>query len=142
MLSIRRETDYALRCVHHLASRGGSLAAVGDISRRMRIPRSFLAKIVQKLSRAGIIRSFVGTKGGFTLARSPDRISFFDVIVAMEGPVALNRCTVEKRSCARSGFCAVHPVIASVRAELERLLKRRTFAGLRRQRIRGQVTAG
>jgi Rrf2 family protein len=132
MLSIRRETDYALRCVHDLAGRGGRLAAVGDISRRMRIPRSFLAKIVQKLGRAGIIRSSVGVKGGLTLARSPARISFLEVIVAMEGPLAVNRCTVEKRSCSRRGICAVHPVIVSVRVELERLLKRRNFAGLSR----------
>jgi Rrf2 family protein len=132
MLSIRRETDYALRCVHHLAGLGGSLAAVGDISRRMHIPRSFLAKIVQKLSRAGIVRSSVGAGGGIALSRSPARISFLDVIVAMEGPVAVNRCTVAARSCRRRDFCAVHPVVVSVRGELERLLRRRNFAGLRR----------
>jgi Rrf2 family protein len=132
MLSIRRETDYALRCVQDLASRRGALAAVGEISRRMHIPRSFLAKIVQKLSRAGIIRSCVGVKGGLRLARSPARISFLDVIMAMEGPIAINRCTVDKRACLRRGFCAVHPVVVSVRGELERLLRSKNFADLRR----------
>jgi Rrf2 family protein len=134
MLSIRRETDYALRCVNYLAGCGPSLAVVADISRRMDIPRSFLAKIVQRLSRAGIIRSFVGSSGGITLARGAGQISLYDVIVAMEGPVAVNRCTVSKRACSRRLACPVHPLFLSVRAELERLLKRKNFAGLGRAR--------
>jgi Rrf2 family protein len=127
MLSIKRETDYAVRCVLYLSGKGDAVTMVDEIAREMEIPRSFLAKILQKLSREKIVNSFVGVKGGFSLARDPALISLYDVIAAIEGPLAVNRCTAEPRSCSRQSGCSVHPVFISVREELERLLKARTF---------------
>jgi Rrf2 family protein len=127
MLAIKKETDYAIRCVFYLSRKMGEVIMVDEIAREMQIPKSFLAKIVQKLSKAGIINSVVGAKGGHFLSRKPRDISIHDVIVAIEGPMAMNSCTVKKEECNLSPDCVVHPVWVSVKRDVEHILTMKTF---------------
>lgn len=64
MLQIKRETDYAIRCIYYLAGKGDGLIMADEISREMKMPKSFVAKILQKLSKIDIVKSYVGVKGG------------------------------------------------------------------------------
>jgi Rrf2 family protein len=130
MLSIKRETDYAIRCVYYLSGKSDEVIMVDEIAREMCIPKSFLAKILQKLAKSKIVKSYVGVKGGFILARNPGDITLYDVIVAVEGPVAMNRCTAHKKECSLSSACKVHPVWVSVRHEVERMLKEKNFGDI------------
>lgn len=109
-MEITRETDYAIRCVLYLAKNAVRVVMMDEVSREMYIPRSFLAKILQKLSRAGIVKSFRGVKGGFMLQKKPVETNLLDVIVAVQGPIFMNRCVVDKKICSRSGFCSIHPI--------------------------------
>ena len=131
MLQIKRETDYAIRCVYYLAEKDKQVVMVDEISREMKAPRSFVAKILQKLAKAGIVNSYVGVRGGFYLARKPGKISLYDIITVIEGPIALNKCTVSDRSCSLSRTCRVHPIWVSVRKEIEEILKRSNFQTMR-----------
>jgi Rrf2 family protein len=74
---------------------------------------------------------YVGVKGGFYLARKPGQISLCDVIVATEGPVKMNKCTVSKKSCDLSRSCKVHPIWINVRREVEEILKKSNFESIR-----------
>ena len=103
---------------------------VDEISREMATPKSFLAKILQKLVKAGVIRSFRGVKGGFQLNRAPKDISLLDVIEATEGVVALNACAVDSSVCGFSGTCGVHTVWVTLRGEVNDLLRKHTFADI------------
>ena len=94
---ITRKTDYAIRCVLHLAEAGKDVLMVNEIAKEQDIPKSFLAKILQKLAKAGIVESLRGVKGGFRLAKKPEDISLLDVVELMEGPVAMNVCAADKR---------------------------------------------
>lgn len=119
-MQIRRETDYAIRCVLYLCGAGDKPVAVGEISDAMGIKKTFTAKILQKLVKSGLITSRKGSGGGFTIAKDPQRITLLDVIEAVEGALALNICVIDKKNCERSSFCPVHPVwfeIKSVLAE-------------------------
>ncbi len=127
MLTIKKETDYAIRCVFCLSRKAGEIVMADEIAREMRIPRSFLAKILQKLSRAGIVRSVVGAKGGHSLAKNLKNISLLDVIVVIEGPMALNSCTVKKKECDLLPNCVVHPVWVALKRDVENMLKLKTF---------------
>ncbi|RMG73971.1 MAG: transcriptional regulator, partial [Nitrospirae bacterium] len=51
-MQITRETDYAIRCILYLAGKEGGTAVVGDISEAQQVPKTFAAKIMQKLQRA------------------------------------------------------------------------------------------
>ncbi len=131
MFQIRRETDYAIRCVLYLSNKPGEVIMVDEIAGEMAIPKSFLAKILQRLSKAGIITSHVGVNGGSQLAKEPERITLYDVIEAIEGPVAMNRCTVSEKACEFSRTCLVHPVWITIRAEVEKLLKSSNFKNMK-----------
>ena len=129
-MQITRETDYAIRCMNYLTRTYGSVTMMDQISREMCIPRTFLAKIVQKLVRAGIVRSYRGVKGGVDLASHPRKNTLLDVVEAVEGPVAMNVCAVDPKGCGFSSTCAIHPVWVEVRKKVENVLRNKNFADL------------
>jgi Rrf2 family protein len=127
-MQIKRETDYAVRCVYYLCAKGDDgIAMVDEIAAAMSVPRSFAAKILQKLTRAGIVTSHQGVKGGFRLAKSPHQISMLDIITVIEGPLALNVCLESKKACGLSPNCRVHPFWFAVRSGVEKLFADLTF---------------
>ena len=130
-MQITRETDYAIRCVYYLAGKKDEVIMVDEIAREMCTPKSFLSKILQKLARADIVKSYRGDKGGFQLSRDPSKISLLDVIEAVQGPVAMNICAVDKKACKLSSTCAIHPVWVDVRAKVEKLLRSKKISGLK-----------
>lgn len=125
---VTRETDYAVRTVLHLARNPGTMASVTDIAGAMQIPRTFLAKIVQRLARRRILKSVRGSRGGFRLARPAARITLFEIMDAIQGPAPINDCAVDSRRCAFSSRCVVHPVWVDLRKQVESRLKRETIA--------------
>lgn len=119
-MQINRQTDYALRAVLYLASH--PLANIGEVAEAQFVPQDFLAKIIQKLARADIVKTRRGVGGGISLARPPGKINMLEVIEAMEGPLALNRCFSHPGECPREYFCAIHDELALVQAGLARSL--------------------
>ncbi|HXB22522.1 MAG TPA: Rrf2 family transcriptional regulator [Candidatus Solibacter sp.] len=84
---LTRRACYGLLAARHLARHAceGSFSA-NDLAEFYRLPHEALAKILQRLATAGVLMSHHGTRGGYTLARDPRRISVFDVIKASDGP--------------------------------------------------------
>lgn len=125
---ITREADYAIRCVLYLSENEGQISMVEGIAREMHIPRSFLAKILQKLTRASLVKSFRGVKGGFQLAKHPSEITLLDVVEAVEGEVAMNKCALDRDLCDRSSECPIHPVWVEIKKDVRKMLKKYNFA--------------
>jgi Rrf2 family protein len=108
VLRISRRIDYGLRAMIYLVSiPAGSVVPFREIGRQMDVPEDFLAKILKTLVDQGLVRSSRGPHGGYALARSPDTISFLDVIEAVEGPVALNICLDGDDACGHSSACTM-----------------------------------
>jgi Rrf2 family protein len=137
---VSREADYAIRCILHMTREPGSIFVVHEIAGPQGIPRSFLAKILQKLAKAGLVTSVRGIKGGFQLARKPEEITILDVIRGVQGPAALNICVLDSKSCFRSSFCSVHPVWVELQDVIEKKLMRYTMKRLlqEEQKIRNR----
>jgi Rrf2 family protein len=129
-MQIIRQTDYAIRCVLYLSRMRERVVVVDDIAVIMDIPKSFLAKILQRLTKAGIVKSSRGIKGGFQLAKKPRQISLLDIIEAIQGPAGMNRCAINKDICRFSNTCTVHPVWVELRQKVEQHLKKVTFQKL------------
>ena len=127
---ITRKTDYAIRCVLHLAESRQDFVMMSEISKAKDVPVSFLAKILQELVKAGIVESTRGVKGGFRLTRKPSEINLLEVVEAIEGNVAMNICAVDKKRCSLSSTCTVHPVWDEVRMDVEERLRQWDFARL------------
>ena len=131
---ITRKADYAIRCVLHLSRDLEAVTSVDEISKTMFVPKTFLAKILQGLMKAGIVSSTRGVKGGFQLAKQPKDINLLDVIEAIQGPSAPNLCAVDKRMCQLSSRCTVHPVWMEIKEMVEKELRKKTFAELSERR--------
>ncbi len=127
---VTRETDYAVRCVLYLAREQDHVANVGEIAEGMNIPKSFLAKILQRLVREGIAESIRGVKGGFRLLKKPAEITLLEVLTAILGVAPINTCAIDKRHCRMSAKCAVHPVWTDIRRDVEKRLATQTIAQL------------
>jgi Rrf2 family protein len=120
VLGIRRETDYAVRTILHLASVGERTnVQVRDVAAQRRLPLSFVRRIVARLSAAGLLETTRGTGGGIRLARPAAEISMLDVVQAMEGPVALNPCVVAPHTCPLAMACPAQRAWAEATAVLE-----------------------
>lgn len=131
MLRLTRAGDYAVRAVLYLATRpAGEIVDRQSVSQAQDIPTSFLSKILQRLTATGIIRSFKGSAGGFALDRPAEEITLLDVVMAVEGPLALNQCLLGGNHCQRSTFCPVHPVWIKAQNVLEEALSSVNFKDL------------
>ncbi|TAN45807.1 MAG: Rrf2 family transcriptional regulator [Nitrospirae bacterium] len=129
-MQITRETDYAIRCVLYLSTVKDAVIMMEEISAKMDIPKSFLAKILQKLARRGIVKSFRGVKGGFQLAHNPSQINLADVIEAIQGPLFMNKCIVDAKVCSRTGSCSVHPLWRGITDKVVDILRKQNFKKL------------
>ena len=122
-MRLTRGSDYAMRGIVYLAKQPrGTVCLVSDVAEAQGVPESYLAKIFQDLSRSGLVVSHRGAKGGFALARDPDRITLRQVIEATEGPIALSPCLDERVGCELSEVCEVHLILAEAQAQLLKVL--------------------
>jgi Rrf2 family protein len=139
---ITREADYAVRCVLYLARHPSKVSNVKEITEPMQVPQSFLAKILQRLVKAGIVQSVRGAGGGFRLAKKPEDITLYDVIKATSGSLFINACVVDERNCVLSSTCSVHPIWIGIKDEIERKLEKQNFKTLASKKWRGSTAKG
>ena len=81
-----------------------------DIAISENISQDYVEQILTMLKSAGLVHSYRGAKGGFMLARSPEKISLNDIICATEGPLKIVPCDDGKGNCNRAVFCAMRPI--------------------------------
>lgn len=122
-MELTRKGEYAIRGIVYLARQPhGTVTLISEIAESADIPRTFLAKIFQSFTKFGFVTSFRGTGGGFTLARPASAITLREVVEAVEGPCAPNRCLTPEGECDRSPECAVHRVWRRVQDQVTDIL--------------------
>jgi Rrf2 family protein len=132
---LRRNTDYALRAMMNLTVHYGnepvstrSIAVEEDISYQL------TCKLMQKLQNAMLVKSCMGPKGGFVLAREPTKISLLEVIEAIQGPVSVNRCLLGSDACPKQTGCPIRKKLESLQEYIENFLKDVTLAKVLRSK--------
>jgi Rrf2 family protein len=110
-MQLTRAADYGIRVMIYLAALpGNKRVMLPTLADATGAPGSFLSKILQALSRAGLITSRRGQAGGFQILPLGREASIRTVIEVIEGPVTLNRCLANGESCSRKSWCPAHPV--------------------------------
>ena len=94
------------------------------------IPLRFSLKILRELVAEGLVCSFKGAKGGYTLAKSPEEITLRQVIELVEGPYRLSRCVRGDSFCPRMPDCRFSAVYAEIADAVREKLESYTFARL------------
>jgi Rrf2 family iron-sulfur cluster assembly transcriptional regulator len=136
---IRRNTDYALRAAVELAERFGyEPVATKQIADKRKISYQLACKLLQRLHKAGIVKSEMGPAGGFTLGRNPSRITVRQVVEAVQGPVRLSRCVVSKSFCGLSRCCPLNPELGRLQKNINTFLNGLTLKQLSRNRKRSR----
>jgi Rrf2 family protein len=131
MLKLTKKADYGLIAMRHLASDAGCHSqSAKDLADAYAIPQQALAKILQKLVKAGLLISHHGTNGGYALARKANAISAFEVIKAIDGPVFMTSCYTRHGECGQSAHCTVREPLRKVSERIEEVLTRMKLSDL------------
>lgn len=128
---VRRNTDYAVRLMVHLAKQYGH----GPVSTRIAASEQSVSyplacKLMQKLHGSKLIESCMGPKGGFNLGRAPSEITLLEVVEAIQGPITLNKCMLSSNACTRQLSCSVRAKLLGVQETIVSSLAGITFADL------------
>ena len=129
MLKLTKKADYGLIALKHLAESGSS-SSTKDIAEEYGLPQEALAKILQRLVKSGMLVSQHGTNGGYSLARSAEKISAFEVIKAIDGPLFITACSSHLGECDQSNKCNVKEPLKKVNHGIRELLSKITIADM------------
>lgn len=127
-MQLTRAADYAVRVMIHLAGLPpGARASRSGLAVEAGCPEQFLSKVLQNLTRAGLIISHRGNTGGFELQDTHRSASILEVVEAVEGPIRLNVCLTSDHACNRQAWCLAHPVWADAQQALTGVLQSATI---------------
>jgi FeS assembly SUF system regulator len=130
MLRISKLTDYAIIVLGHMARNSGQIYAAADLSNSAGVAVPTVSKILKALTKANILKSTRGAKGGYQLVRPPEKTSVATIIYAMEGPIALTECGLEQDSCQQSSSCHIRGNWTLINRALRTALESVTLADM------------
>ena len=126
-MQVSKTLDYAVRSLIYMCNKPGIRHSMKEISENQRIPLSYLAKIMRKLVKKGVVRSSVGPEGGYMLRRSPNRINLRDIYEAIEGEIRMVDCMNGENVCVFFDGCTQLPVWDKVQNSMIEILEGTTL---------------
>ena len=134
-MKISAQEEYGLRCLLQLAKAGtrGQSLTLSQVARLEGISAANAGKLMWILSKAGLIQSMRGTKGGYTLARAASEIHLNEVIRVLEGEPAESHCKSYAGvldACVHTGDCGIRPVIVELHQIVDNALAEITLSQL------------
>lgn len=119
--------EYAMRAVLALAAGDGSPMTTRQIAEIMKVPQSYLSKVLQSLVRGGLVFSSRGLKGGFVLVRSPDEITLLQILDCVNTLQRIESCPLDLESHS-SALCPLHRRLDQAMGMVEQAFSRTTLA--------------
>ncbi|CAN5725286.1 Rrf2 family transcriptional regulator [soil metagenome] len=119
--------EYALRAIVHLADRAPGSRTTDQIAEATRVPKAYLSKVLQGLSRAGLVRSQRGIGGGIMLARTPENMTILEVVNAVEPIQRIRECPLGLTSHGVR-LCPLHRRMDDAMATVELAFRETTLA--------------
>ncbi len=131
MLKLTKKADYGLIALKHMAVNSADASSSAKaIAECYGIPLPLLAKILQKLTKIGLLQSLPGTNGGYRLAREANKITALEVIRAIDGPIILTACFTAHGECDQSEKCTVREPLRKVHEGILNLLNTITISDM------------
>lgn len=139
ILKISEALSLAIHGLHFLALEEENQEKVKDLARKMGVSEAHLAKVFQRLVKAGILYSSRGPKGGFVLAKKPEEVTLLEIYQALEGSLREEVCLLQKEVCPLQkevcpfSRCIFGDFLTVVNQEFRRYLAQRTLADVRQK---------
>ncbi len=129
MKSIFKISDAAAIAIHTviiLAANKDKLFSNKEIATMLKVSDNHLAKIFQRLAKAGLVESVRGPKGGFSISKPEDSITLLDVYEAIDGKLELSDCLLNEPFC--DSNCLLGDFVSSINSQFEDYFKSKTIA--------------
>lgn len=134
--------EYAMRAVLYISIKSikGSRLGIPEIAKEIDAPIAFTAKILQTLSREGIISSIKGPNGGFFIDPKSKPVSLAAIVKAIDGSDdALHVCTMGLKECSDSFPCPIHHEVKPFKDHLRKLMRETTIQELSADLVKGET---
>lgn len=134
--------EYAIHCLLYMVNlEEGKSVGIRDLATFQGISETYLSKVYAKLSKAGIVKSIPGVKGGYALARNAEEITFWDIVEAVEGSEPFFQCAeirqnnvlLDKENLPDTYTkcpCLIKVVMLEAENEMKKYLNNKTLAWL------------
>ncbi len=134
-MKLSKRGEYGLRALQDLAAHyGDGPVSTSDLAERNNIPARFLEQIMLALKHGRVVRSKKGPRGGYRLARSPERITLAEVVRLLDGPLAPISCVSETAfepcGCPDMEACGLRRVMRDVRDTVASMMEETTLSDL------------
>lgn len=142
-MRISTRARYGLRLMLDLALKHGKGPIfLKEVSRSQEISEKYLGQIIMPLKAAGLVKSYRGAHGGYTLQRDPEKITVREIVATLEGDLKLVECVANPSSCKRYSICVTQQVWCQVAKAVSETLEAITLAQLaQRHHQRSESTA-
>src|SRR5579859_1964647 len=130
-MRVSKKTDYALRAIFTLVDHyGGQPIPIRELARRNDVPKRFLEQIMLALKAKGWVDSTAGIRGGYVLARSPDKITMGEIVRHFDGILAPIDCVsvTGYQRCSQEPLCRFRRVFFNARNFVANLMDQASLA--------------
>ena len=107
MLRISKMTDYAIMVMVELYASRGEVLNAHVLAERSHLELPTVSKVLKLLVKTGLVDSYRGATGGYSLERDAQQVSVAEIIAAIEGPIAMTECSVEEGLCSQEANCGL-----------------------------------
>jgi Rrf2 family iron-sulfur cluster assembly transcriptional regulator len=133
-LIFSRQCEYALQAVLYIALKPqGERSSIKEMTKKLDIPYHFLGKILQDLSRKGLLKSLKGPTGGFALGMPAKDMTLFHIVEAIDGVELTSKCVMGFSECSGKNPCAVHEQWAALRDGIYKMLVNKHIAEMAKE---------
>ena len=117
--------EYAIRAMIYISqhSKDGGKVGFKEVAKAIAAPESFIAKILQQLSKARLVQSSKGPHGGFYVDESSINKSLADVVRAIDGDQIFSGCGLGLPFCSEINPCPIHDEFKSIRSSIQQMLQ-------------------
>ncbi len=132
MLRISKLTDYAILVMVELNAYHGEVMNAHILAEHIHVESPTVSKVLKLLARAGLVKSFRGINGGYSVDRPASDISIARIISAIEGPIAMTECSIEEGLCSQEAVCSLRSNWRRISAAVARAMEGVTLAEMSR----------
>ncbi|BDC98104.1 Rrf2 family transcriptional regulator [Persicobacter psychrovividus] len=117
--------SYGIRAMIYISAKTnqGIRLGIKDIAKEIESPEAFTGKILQTLSKKGLVDSVKGPKGGFSMTTEQQQVSLFDIVSNIDGDELMTGCGLGFKKCSEAHPCPMHHQYKEVRAQFNTMLR-------------------
>lgn len=129
MRLITKDIGYAVRALIIL-SKEKDLVSVSELVQKMKVSYPFLRRVMQRLTKEGIVSSYRGKGGGFRLKIPAKKIYMLDIINVFQGSLNLTKCMIKEKACPNIAGCILRDKVKEIEDYIKKKFKNMTIASL------------